>query len=274
MAKLAFIWPFNQAKEIYPKWRDGLRAAIQVIEKEHTVDWFLGDDFQGNSFNGYDAILTWTDSQDRVVDSLPKKVRKGIILTTMPYDIENLKKYQIVFCESKPVLQVVRQNGLNGMHAFGTDTDFFSPDEKVKKDILYFYPATFSPWKRQRDIVHLRNGLWCIGTVQPDGAEDLEACQRNGVHVEIGYFDVDYILSLYRRAENIPIPAVHGSERTVLEAMSLDLLPQVNPENHKAYSFVNEFINSYHESPRAFVLSKYSHKRYAKRILEGLRIGV
>ena len=31
----------------------------------------------------------------------------------------------------------------------------------------------------------------------------------------------------YRKSQNVIIPAIHGSERTVLEAMSMDILPLV-----------------------------------------------
>jgi hypothetical protein len=232
--KIAFIWPWPQAKSVYPKWRDGLRRALELIGERYQVDWFFEEDYKDKDLTGYQAILVWADSQDLVVDHLPSRVRKGLILTTMPYDIDNLRKYQIIFCESKPVLREVQKHGLYGIHAFGTDDEFYKPNG-TQKDILYFYPATFSPWKRQRDIANLKGGLWCIGTVQPDGQEDLQACIANGVHVMEGYFSPDVVREYYDRAEFVVIPAVHGSERTVLEAMSMNLLPQVTPSNHKAY---------------------------------------
>ena len=80
--------------------------------------------------------------------------------------------------------------------------NFFTPDETVKKDLEYFYPATFSPWKLQSRIAHLGPKLTCIGTVQPDGEYDLRCCQDNDVNIEIGYFPVEKIRDYYRRAKS------------------------------------------------------------------------
>jgi hypothetical protein len=108
-----------------------------------------------------------------------------------------------------------------------------------------------------------------VGTVQPDGKDELQACLDKGVHVAQGYFKVEHIRDLYRRARNVPIPAIHGSERTILEAMSMDLYPDVNPEN-KAYAIIQKFNSTNLASPRLFALKYYSHIQYAEKIEKGL----
>lgn len=139
------------------------------------------------------------------------------------------------------------------------------------KDIKYLCIGTFSPWKRQRDIAYLGKDLWCVGTVQPDGYEDLEACEKTGATIEVGYFPAEHIRDLYRRAQNVIIPAIHGSERTVLESMSMNILPEVtNSTNIRAQSYIREYHLSQSKSPRQFILWRYSAKRYAKVILEAL----
>jgi len=263
--RLAVVWWFNKAEEIWPYYRDGLRAAIEEIGKDHDVDWLLGEHEPPSD---YDAYLIWGDSNCPAIPLIEKfHGKKGIILTTMPDNIEYLKKMDVVFCESQPVYDAVRMQGLHAIHAFGTDTSFFTPDE-TEKDIEFFYPATFSPWKRQSHIAYLGEKLWCVGTVQPDGQGELLACLSNNVHVAQGYFKVEYIRDLYRRAQNIIIPAVHGSERTVLESMSMNLFPEVNLQNVKAYSFIYEYINSGHTSPRDFVRERYNQIQYAEKILK------
>ena len=179
----------------------------------------------------------------------------------------------VVFCESQPVLKKVVDAGVNGMLAFGTDSDFYKPNPDVKKDIEYFYPSTFSPWKRQSDIAYLGNKLLCCGTIQEDGYGELEACEKTGVQRKIGYFPAEEIRDLYNRAQNVIIPAIHGSERTVLESMSMSILPEVtNAENIRAQSYVEEYKKSGIKSPREFVLKNYSHKIYAKNILKALSL--
>lgn len=268
---IAFVWYWNRASEIMPFWRDGLRAAIEEIGKNRHVGWYL--DEQVPPEGHYDAILFWGDSECPFFNQLDRyaKEKKGLFLSTMPTNFDNLRKLDVVYCESQPVYEAVRAGGIHAVKAFGTDTSFFTPaPDTVERDIEYFYPATFSPWKRQSSIAHLGSKLLCVGTVQPDGEGELKACKNNGVHIEIGYFPVEKIRDYYRRAKNVPIPAIHGSERTCLEAMAMNILPDVNRENAKTYSYIEEFQKSGHLFPRDFVVANYSHVIYAKNILKGL----
>ena len=267
--KIAFIWYFEKATWVFPNWRDGHRRAIEEIGKKHEVDWFLNKELP--EIGKYDFLLFWSSSQEDFFPLLEryKTEKKGICLTTNPHNPDNLRKMDVIFVESDPVYNEVRTLGLPVIKAFGTDTDFFKPSD-VKKDIDYFYPATFSPWKRQRDIAYLGKKLLCVGTVQPDGQEDYQACEKAGVQLEIGYFPAIKILSYYQRAKNVIIPAVHGSERTVLEAMACDIIPEINKENKKALSYFDEFRNSDFESPRDFILANYSHKIFAENLLKGI----
>lgn len=266
---ICFVWPFNQAKQILPNWRDGLRACLEELAKTHTVDWYLEETPPAKD---YDAYLLWDDSSSALLPILgARKGILGVFLTTMPHDIANLKNADVVFCESQPVYDAVRRHGIHAVKAFGTDTNFFTPDAKVKKDILYFYPATFSPWKRQSALTHLGKNLLCVGTLQPDGINEYRACKDAGVQIEEGYFPVETIRDYYRRAKNVVIPAIHGSERTVLEAMATGLVPKVNQENAKTYSYIREYLDSGIHTPREFVLSRYTPVHYAAAVEKGLR---
>lgn len=266
--KIAFCWFWDQAPQVYDNWRDGLRAAIELIGKEHHVSWFIGKEYPEDEF---DAILLWDDSNSEFFSRIDKyHAKKGIFLTTNPQNFDNLRKLDVVYCESQPVYEEVRSQGIRAVKAFGTDTDFFKP-KKVKKDIEYFYPATFSPWKRQSEIAHLGDKLLCIGTVQPDGQAELQECLRSGVIVKVGYYPAEVIRDCYQRSQKVIIPAIHGSERTVLEAMSCDIEPKVIGDNIKAKSLLQEYIDSDCDTPREFILKSYSAKKYAQNILRGLK---
>jgi len=216
-------------------------------------------------------LLFWGDSNCPFFDKIDKyKAKKGIILTTEPHNIENLKKLDVIYCESTPIYEQVRANGLYAVKAFGTDVDFYAPDEKVIKDVDFFYPATFSPWKRQSLISSLGNKLVCVGTVQPDGKKEYENCLLRGVHIIEGYYPPETIRLLYQKAKFVPIPAIHGSERTVLEAMSMNIMPTVNKNNKRALSYIEEYIKSGCLTPRDFVIQNYSHRVYADQILKGI----
>lgn len=266
--KIAFLWEWAQAREIYPNWRDGLRAAIELLEKEHEVEWCFNEPPTSNP----DWILTWCDSNSQLSRFFSKyPAKRGIFLTTHPSNYHNLLGFDVVFCETSVIYDECRMRGVHAVRAFGTDEQFFTPG-KVKKDLAYFYPATFSPWKKQEDIAHLGNKLTCIGTIQPDGEYQYQVCKENGVNTEVGYFPPEKIRDYYQRTRNIVIPAVHGSERTVLEAMSCDLLPIViSPQNIRASSYIKEFQKSGLISPREFILKNYSAEKYKQSILKGMK---
>jgi glycosyltransferase involved in cell wall biosynthesis len=265
--KIAFIWYFDKAPLVYSKWRDGLRTAMEIISCKHEVDWFIGKQIPEKH---YDFLLFWDDSNSEMFNHLDIADRRGICLTTDPNNIDNLKKLDVVYCESDPILEAVRRNGIRAIKAFGTDTMFFHPNPVIVKDIEYFYPATFSPWKRQSEIAYLGEKLLCVGTVQPDGVNELKACEDNNVKIETGYFHVKKIRRLYWRTKNMIIPAVHGSERTVLEAMACGIVPEVtHKENIRTSSYVEEYKQS-GLTPREFVIQNYSHFKYATQLLRGI----
>ena len=271
--KIAFVWPWERASEIKDFWRDGLRAAIEEIAKKHDVHWFLGKTVP-NPRESWDAILFWDDSYSlffRNINNYPG-AKRGIFLTTDPHNLYNLSRLDAVFCESDPIVRAAKQIGsIKAIKAFGTDDDFYKPDETVSKDIKYFYPATFSPWKRQGEIAGFGSDLICIGTLQPDGDEEYKACVRRGVKIELGYWPAEKIRDYYQRTSHIVIPAVHGSERTVLEAMANNIVPTVYPYNERAHSYIEEYTNSDFKTPREFILENYSYKKYAQTILEAIQ---
>lgn len=274
MSKIAVIWYWPRASEIFSDWRDGIKAAVELIGKEHQVEWFL--DKQVPQTDDYDALIFWDDSNSSFFPQLLNypKAKKGIFLTSdNGLNIGNLKQLDIVFCESKPVLTVVLTGGAKGVLGFGTDDKFFTPDLSVKKDIEYFFPGTLSPWKNQSSIAYLGDKLLICGTIQPDGYQELEACEKAGVQIKIGYFPVEEIRNFYRRAKRVIIPSLHGSERTWLEAASCDILPEVtNQSNIRLQSYGREYHLSQAKSPRQFILRNYSAKHYANQILKGLKI--
>ena len=131
--KVAIIWYFDKASWVFPNWRDGHRAAIEEIGKKHEIKWFL--DKEMPKAGEYDFLLFWSSSNEDYFSLLDQyKERKGICLTTDPHNVENLKKMNIVYAESDPVLFQCRAYNIPVIKAFGTDTDFFIPGNK-KKDI-------------------------------------------------------------------------------------------------------------------------------------------
>ena len=275
--RIALIWNFGQAREIFPNWRDGHRAALEEVAKKHHIDWYFGDDYKKIKNGEHDFLMFWTDATDPVVHHFDDNdAKKGIIITSDNNFPGNLKKFDVVYCESEPVLKQVESFGVRAILGMGTDTDFYAPDDSVEKDIEYFYPATFSPWKKQSEIAHFGKKLLCVGTKQPDGEAEYLACVQKGVRIELGYFQAQKIRDYYLRTQKIVIPAVHGSERTVLEVMSMNIIPEVTNGhiNVRTASYGKEYEKEKKENkdltPRDFILKYYSHVQYGKALLEGI----
>lgn len=263
--KICLNWAWDRAKEIYPHWRDGLRTAIEIIAKDYEVDWVLGEEPEDK----YDFILVWSDEGSPILQkkfSCPMGLVYG---SAFDPNIEKLKNLKVVFAETSINYELLRRGGLRVIKAFGTDTDFFSPID-CEKDIEFFFPATFSPWKRQGGIAYLGDKLLCAGEIQPDGQHEYDMCKEAGVQLIGKYTPSIEIRDLYRRSKNVIIPSLYGSERTVLEAMSNDILPKVMHDNERATTFINEFKESGITSPREFVIKNYSAEIYAKSLLRGI----
>ena len=265
--KICIVWYWGRAKEIFPQWRDGLRAAMEILEKKYDVDWILGEIEPEDK---YDFILVWSDDEPALLQK-DYKCPMGLVYgSTFVPDVSKLRKLKVVYVENTITYELMRRDTIRAIKAFGTDTGFFSPD-KTKKDIKYFFPGTFSPWKCQQDISGLGKHLTCVGEVQHDGQKQLQACKNTGVNIIPKNVSAKEIRDLYRRAEKVIIPADYGSERTVLEAMSMDILPTILSEkNDRAKTYLKEFKDSGMDSPREFIKKFYSAQHYADQLIRGI----
>ncbi|MEK6882229.1 MAG: hypothetical protein AABY22_21605, partial [Nanoarchaeota archaeon] len=93
--KIAFLWNFVQAKDIYKNWRDGQRACIEEINKKYPVDWYLAEDCL-NVPDKYDVLIFWTDSSDPIVDNFMSYKAKKVLLLTSDLGLPgNIEKYDL-----------------------------------------------------------------------------------------------------------------------------------------------------------------------------------
>ena len=272
------IWYFDRAKEIWPNYRDGVRAAMEELERRgHTVRWHLGTDVKIKPDS--DFILNWDNSTSEFIPEMNKyPQRKGLILTTeLGLNLDGLKNYDVIFAESEYVADMIKPHGIRVIKAFGTDTDYFHymwddlPDgTSISRTYKAFYPSTFSPWKRQNLFADIYGdkGL-CLGTIQPDGWDILKYTVDKGTNVYIGYLPVDKVREFYSDSEKVHITGYEGSGRTVIEALSMGLPVEVSLDNHKCQSYLKEFKASGME-PREFAVAHYSAQGYADSLMKGL----
>lgn len=274
--KISLLWFWDKAEWVFFNWRDGVRAAMEELERRgHTVEWCLGTSVKVNPESDY--ILIWGDSRCAGFDYVKDhKAKKGLLLTTdLGMDINSLRKYDVVFAEAQCVVDKIKPYGIRVVKAFGTDTNYFYKDTTshlgLPESYEAFYPATFSPWKRQ-DVFASKwkdKGL-CVGTVQPDGWDILKRTTDEGTKICLGYFSVDTLIDVfYTSARSVDITGWEGSGRTVLEALSMGLPVTASEDNHKCQEYIQEWKASKLE-PREFANKFYSASVYADQLLKGI----
>lgn len=270
--KISLVWYFDKASWVFPLYRDGVKAAMGVLEKRgHTVRWHLGTNPKIEDDS--DFILVWDNSTSGFIPELSKYTcRKGLILTTdLGLDIGALRNYDVIFAEAQPVVDKIKPHGIRVIKAFGTDTGFFQKyDNDTEQIYEAFYPATFSPWKRQDLFAQKwgKDGL-CIGTIQPDGWDILKETVLLGTNVFITYMPVEQLWEFYNKSQTVDITGWEGSGRTVIEAMSMNIPVTAHPDNHKCNSYIDEQKQS-KLGLREFVRKYYSEEVYADNLLRGM----
>ena len=217
------------------------------------------------------------------------KGRKAMFCAGHPQDIENIDKFDHIFVESPYVYKEMFPFAKSISIAFGTDTDFFKPSDETKMFDV-FYPATFSDnWKRQELFAEAAKGYRAMacGLVQPDGVEGYKKCIENGVYVMAGLIPTKIIANLYNMSRVVVITSWHGSERSALEALASNVPLVITSDNELACSLVKDQaiivdpnvvtirrgINMALRktvNTRDWIENKYSHIKYAEKILEVL----
>lgn len=290
--RIAFVHPWSRAKWAEPLVWDGLHGALEIIGKKHQLDWFLEDDVPDDS---YDWILPWGVGSLPFNNTIEKyKARKALICAGHPDDLANIDKFNCVFVESPAVYEKMKPFCQRIVLAFGTDTDFFRPpnqfhEEPIKKMFDAFYPATYSPWKRQDLFAKALEGYKAMtcGVIQLDGVNLYQECEQRGIYTMAGLVPTKLIAQLYNMSKVCVITSWHGSERSALEAMATNIPLVVTKDNELVCSLVSDQCFVAEPSPegvreaflkaldskvttRDYIKEKYSHYIYARKILDVL----
>lgn len=281
--KIAIVHPFDKARWADRIQTDGLHAALNLIAKDHKVDWWLGGEYPPDS---YDWVIPWGVGSLPFNDTIEKyKARKALFCAGHPQDLKNIEKFECVFVESPAVYEAMRPFCWQTVLAFGTDVDLFKP-ENMDKIFTGFYPATFSAWKRQHLFAQgVGEGGVVCGTLQPDGLEEYAACEEAKVYTLAGLMPSVLVSRLYNLSQACVITGWHGSERTALEAMACNIPVVVTIDNELTCSLLTEEGIIVDPTPegirdglvraqdrkvhtRDYIMGKYSHYLYAEKIRE------
>jgi len=260
--RIAFVhdWPVEWEQEY--SWRDGLAAALRELGKRHelkvlvcaeediviphpyfpitaTVD-ILGKVLQFTP----DVILMWGDCTRPNAEPL-SQLKKPMALCFAggnPFGKTN-KYFQHFFVESSVYLNRFHASGNSASLAFGTNTELFQPVEATK----YFdaiFPATFADWKRHKIFAEATKGLnaLAVGYMYMNHEQHCwQECQRAG-NLVLPHVSHETLKRLYAASKTCVITSNSqgGSQRTVLEAMAMNIPVIVMEDSDKTTEYVRE----------------------------------
>lgn len=269
--RIAFChdWNVNYQQEL--DWQDGLSAALNELNKRgHVVGVFVcGEDVtvipnpyhdiivtpdMPESITAFepDVILHWADFTRPNAKALKKLgIPMAICFAGGEVDSYNTYDFNHVFVESKVYAKKLEGMGVKHSLAFGTNTDLFAPVDEQPKIYDTIFPATFAAWKRHSIYAAATQGMksLAVGYIYTDHEQECwQECQRLGTTI-MPHVSAHVLRYLYASSRVCVITSMSsgGSQRTVLEAMSMNL-PLIVTDSDK-FDYLNG--ESYRCSPDA-----------------------
>jgi len=306
--KLAFLWDWNPDYTQATVWEDGLAGAIkELINRGHEVKLFttgspniiknkyfditVTDEVVKDigEFNP-DVILHWADMTRPHAQPLMALGKPMAICFAGGEPLgANVELFDHIFVESQVYRATYLRNGYKTSIAFGTNTALFKPQQQTKMFDTIF-PATFAAWKRHDLFAKASEGLKSLAVgymYEKHETECWQVCLDNGVMV-LPHVPHYVLPRLYSSSRVVVIPSKSegGSQRTVLEAMAMNI-PVIVTDSDK-FDFAEGRV--FKSEPnvedlklmirmaldtecntRDYILENWSEYTYADALEEGLR---
>lgn len=310
--KICFLWDWPPtAIEQTVTWDDGLAAALKELRNRgHEVEVFMPDKenyvIKHPDFNiqvcenlpvvihawGPDVILHWGDMTRP--NALPLKelnIPMAICFAGGDVDSYNTPYFDHIFVESVVYKQRLADAGYEASIAFGTNTDLFQPRTQNKVFDTIF-PATFALWKRHNLYAQATEGLvsLAVGYMYTDHEQECwQECLDKGITI-LPHASAQVLQGLMAASTVCVIPSRSdgGSQRTVLEAMAMnipvivadsdkfdfagDLIYRAEPTAESIRGYIAALMDGEREAgTRDFILNNWSHIQYADALEKGLQ---
>jgi len=230
--QIGFWHDYSEDREY---WRDGLWAAMHILQENHTIQ----------EFTDCPINIVWTGSLGEHIDrSYDGKV---ILLYAggpfAPQDVD------ATVVEDRYSKRQFADNGVEAEIAFGTNTDLFYPRDLEKKwDVIF--PAAFANWKRHEKLVEWVDDedVLVVGKKQDHEKHCYRVCEEAGFDVQ-ERTKPQKLAKLYNQADAcwIPSETMGGSQRTLLEARACGLDVRVADDNPRLQEMMEYPVPDHHE---------------------------
>lgn len=213
-------------------WKDGLRAAIEILSKKYEIqicniarDRMTGDCDIAIGWGGFESPV------DKLVRQL--QVPKALCVGGNAYPPHN--QYDLLFYETHWYEQYITNQ--ERIHAFGINSGVFF-DTKSERFIDFLTVGAFSEWKRQHLLVSMGGIKLAIGEIQKENyfesEEIIKQLLGGGVGV-YGAMSPENLATFYNKTKKVYIPANinGGGERAILEARACGCEVLIEDDNPK-----------------------------------------
>lgn len=244
--RLVFLWDWEPDYSQATVWEDGIAAALrELIRRGHDVmvvttsnqptvvkhpyfDMIVSDDVVV-LVKDYkpDVILHWADmTRPHAVKLAGLGIPMALCFAGGELFAENIDLFDHIFVESNVYLTPLLEAGKSASIAFGTNTELFKPMQQ-NKAFDVFFPATFAAWKRHELFAKASAGLRALAVgymYDKHEQECWQVCLDNGVTV-LPHVAYNVLPRLYASSRTVMVPSMSsgGSQRTVLEAMAMNV---------------------------------------------------
>lgn len=303
------LWDWEPEYSQATTWKDGLAAAIKELSNRghnvHVITTGADTTIKHPYFDIHvtsdvvklvkqlkpNVILHWADMTRRHARPLYELgIPQAICFAGGEPLGENYPFFAHVFVESQVYKDIYDEAGVSCSVAFGTNTELFKPVDNPKAfDTIL--PGTFAAWKRHNIYAQATKGLRSVacGYMYDDHEQDCwQDCVKAGVTI-LPHVSADVLHYLYAASKVCVVTSssAGGSQRTVLEAMSMNLPLIVTDSDKydyakdKAYvcdpnpteirSYINAILDGDGDvNTRDYILENWSEYTYADSLEAGL----
>lgn len=313
--RIAFVWDWNIEPTQAITWKDGLAAAIRILSTKHELKAYTMGDSDYTFPHEYfpihvkknqdtlvadvkefnpDVILCWGDTTRPGAKPL-SELGKPMALCFAGGDCFNgsYPYFSHFFVESSVYKSRYEAAGASVSIAFGTNTELFQPLPSQQKIFDVFFPATFALWKRHNLLAEAtRDYKTCVcGYMYFTHERDCwGVCEAAG-NLVLPHLPPNALQRMYAASKTCVLPSMNtgGSQRSVLEAMAMNIPVIVCQDSDKTSEYVREAGEGAIVAPEAdaikqaieewknktvntrdYILSKWSEQHYATNLENGL----
>lgn len=297
--RISFIWDWEPSYEQTVTWKDGLAAAMRLLGERHDVrmftdcpypiqhPWFTFYPIDGVADFDPDVILHWADmTRTHALEHVKLGKPMAICFAGGEPLSYNTELFDHIFVESEVYRKKFEDAGYSVSTAFGTNTDLFTPEPRQQKVFDALFPATYALWKRHDLLAQATQGLRVAtaGYMYPGTweSECYEVMQDNGALV-LPHVSAEALRALYAASKCVVIPSMSsgGSQRTVLEAMAMNVpvivtdsdkfdwehLYRVAPNPQAIREMIDKLnADEWPTNTRGYIEENWSHITYANAI--------